>query len=108
MSSFIWWVVGVLGVGGALFAAAVIILGWPVLIAFAETKLGKIVIGIGTVGIGLVGLYLKGKSAGEAAQKAKQESDDAAFLQKQRQNADDVGRLSDAQLDNELLDKRPK
>ena len=66
--SWIWWIVGTVGLGGALLIGAVLIFGWPVIIG---TKIGRMALAIGAGAVAIFGVFLKGRSAGAQAEKDK-------------------------------------
>lgn len=99
-----WWAIGAFGVGGAALIACGIFLGWPVVLAFLNTKLGRIVALIGAVLAAFVFVYGKGKSDGSAADKAKQEKENADFVNAQATRDAADAQLSDDQLNSRLRD----
>jgi hypothetical protein len=103
MNDLIWWVVGVFGLGGALALGAVVIFGWPVVVQFVVgSKIGRILLTVVAAVIAAFGLYLKGRSEGRAAERARlkkiteREVSSAAWERKR------IDALSDAQVDKEL------
>lgn len=100
-----WWLVGTFGVAGVVLGAAVLVFGWPVVIG---TKVGRLALALGAGVLALFGVYTKGRLAGEARQRAKQEKDNAAFLENKRRRDAGLDELSDDELDKLLRDKRGK
>lgn len=97
--SWIWWLVGTLGLGGALLLGAVLIFGWPVIIG---TKIGRAALAIGAVLLAALGLYAKARQAGRLAERARLK----ALTEKEVSNAAveraRIDALSDDAVDKEL------
>ncbi len=59
--SYVWWVIGLFGIGGAL---AIFFIGWPVVLAFAQTKLGRMTILILGAVATVLAAFAKGADVG--------------------------------------------
>lgn len=101
MNQWLWWLIGTVGVSGALMIGVGLIFGWPVIIG---TKLGRTALAILTAGIGLVILYAKARAEGAAGQRTKQEKENAEFLGKVEASDAADAQLSDDELDRRLRD----
>ena len=74
MSDLIWWAVGGFGLSGVLLVGAILIFGWPVIVQFfLGTKIGRILLMVAAALAAVFGVYLKGRSEGRAAERAKHE-----------------------------------
>ena len=97
--SWLWWIVGTVGLGGALLIGAVLIFGWPVIIG---TKIGRMALAIGAGALAVFGVFLKGRAQGRAAERAKL----AKLTEKEVKNAAAervrIDKLTDEQVDKEL------
>ena len=97
--SYIWWIVGTVGIGGALLGGAILIFGWPVIIG---TKIGRMALAIGAGVLAIFGVFLKGRAQGRAAEREKLR----ALTEKEVKNAvterKRIEKLTDEQVDKEL------
>jgi hypothetical protein len=97
--SWIWWIIGTLGIGGALLAGAILVFGWPVIIG---TRMGRAALAVGAGALAVLGVFLKGKQEGRAAEREKlrklteKEVKNAAAERKR------IAALTDEQVDAEL------
>lgn len=98
------WLLGTLGLGGIVLLVLGLTIGSPVLLAFLQTKTGRIGAIAAAVALGVLALMSKERAAGIAAEKKRQENEDADFLN--QLNATDAAdaQLSDADLDKRLRD----
>ena len=106
MAHWLWWLVGTLGIGGALLLGAVLIFGWPVIIG---TKLGRLALAIGAGVLAVLGVYLKGRAEGRAIERARLKAlteREVADAAKERARID---ALTDEAVDAELSrwDRKP-
>ncbi len=99
MTSWIWWTLGTLGVGGTLLAIAIFTVGWPVLI---NTKWGRTLLIVGTAGLGVIALYFKGRNAGRLAERAKLKARIAEEVADSRKEKARIDAMTDEEVDREL------
>lgn len=108
MSAFfahpLWTLIGFLGAGGTIIAVFGLILGWPVVLAFLNTKIGRIGVAIAAAVVAVAALMSKERAAGAAAERKRQEDENAAFLNRQAQGDQKRAGASDADLDRMLRD----
>lgn len=106
MTHWLWWLIGTVGLGGALLTLAVFVVGWPAIIG---TKAGRVLLAIGVAILVALGMYAKGKAEGRAAERARL----AALTAKEVANAaaerKRIDALTDEQVDAELSkwDRKP-
>ena len=97
--NYLWWIVGTVGIGGALLIGAVLIFGWPVIIG---TKIGRMALAIGAGALAIFGVLLKGRAQGRAAERAEL----AKLTEKEVKNAAKekvrIAKLTDEEVDKEL------
>lgn len=103
LSHWLWWAIGLFGAGGTLLIVLAALGFWPLIIG---TRPGRLALAAVTAGIGLIILYAKVRAEGAASERARQEKEDAAFLDQvgARDAAD--AELGDAELDRRLRDNR--
>lgn len=95
----IWWAIGTLGIGGALFAGAVLFFTWPVVVQFfIGTKIGRALLFVGGLFVAAFAIFAKGEAAGKAAAAAKAEQ--------ARQDAIKARKNTDATVDALTPDQR--
>jgi dephospho-CoA kinase len=97
--SWLWWLIGTLGVGGTVLALAIFFLGWPAIIG---TRAGRMLLIIGTAGLGAVALYLKGRSVGREAERAKLKAKIGKEVVNAKKERDRINNLTDEEVDREL------
>lgn len=95
MIDWLWWLVGILGIGGVI----ALVLFWPFL---TGTKIGRILLGVGAIVLAILGFGAKMKSVGRAEERAKLKAQinkevDRAEVQSKRIDA-----MSDDEVDKEL------
>jgi len=99
MTHYIWWIIGTVGIGGALLGLAVLIFGWPVIVG---TKVGRMLLAIGGAILAALSIFAKGKAKGRAAERERLRQ----LTEKEVKNAvrerERIGKLTDEQVDEEL------
>lgn len=101
--TWLWWIVGTLGVGGALALGAGLIFGWPVLLAFfTQTKIGRALAFVG--GLILTGLliFARGRAAGKADEQERQKVQTEKEVERAEQRSKAIDAKSDDEVDQEL------
>ena len=97
--SWLWWIVGTVGLGGALLIAVGFTVGWPVIIG---TRIGRMALAIGAGALAVFGVLLKGRAQGRAAEREKlrkltEKEVKSAVAERVR-----IDKLTDEQVDKEL------
>ena len=100
---WLWWAIGTFGIGGCILIAIGFFMGWPVIVG---TKIGRTALAILAALGGALLLFAKARADGAAAQKAKQDKENADFLAKQKRTDAGIAAASDADLDRVLTDSR--
>ena len=97
--TWIWWIIGTVGIGGALLIGAVLVFGWPVIIG---TRIGRLALAVGAGVLAVFGVYLKGRAKGRAVERErlrKLTEKEVANAVKERRR---IGKLTDDEVDKEL------
>lgn len=102
IGNLFWWAIGTLGLGTTVLVVCGIVLGWPIVIAFLNTKLGRIGAIVGAVLVGFVFVYGKGKSDGAATVKTQEAKANADYVAKQDASNVAVAALPESELDKLL------
>jgi hypothetical protein len=104
------WLVATFGLGGAALILAAVVLGWPVVLTFLSTRLGRWLLGAlslgGAVLVGLAALYRKGRDDGVTAAQTQQKESDDDFMEQLHRRDGAIDDLSDDDLDRLLHDSR--
>lgn len=106
MSSWVWWAIGTLGLGGTLLVVAGFVVGWPVLLG---SKIGRIAIAVGLGVLAVLGFAAQQRAAGRAEERARLKAlteKEVAGAAAERRRIDS---LTDNQVDEELSrwDRKP-
>lgn len=96
-----WWLIGAVGISGALCIGIGVVLGWPVLVG---TKIGRVLLAVATLGIALIVALGKARQDGIQAEKDRQAKEDADFQNSQAARDRTIAADSDADLDRVLTD----
>ena len=101
--SYIWWIIGTFGVGGAAFGLLVLILGWPVVWGFLTgNRIGRIILAVATAGLGALIIYGRGRSAGRADELARMKDQSEKEIDRAEKDRDRIDHLPDGAVDDEL------
>ena len=107
--SWIWWAIATFGVGGALLAVVILIVGWPVVLQFfIGTKIGRGLLFVGGLIATGFALYVKGQAAGKAAEVAKLNAQTAKEVNVAAAESKRIDAQTDTQTDAELAKWSPK
>ena len=97
--SYIWWIIGTVGIGGALLGGAILIFGWPVIVG---TKIGRMALAIGAGALAIFGVFLKGRAQGRAAERAKLAKLTEKEVKSAAKEKARIAKLTDEEVDKEL------
>ena len=97
--SWLWWIIGTVGVGGALLIGAILVFGWPVIIG---TKIGRILLAVGAAALAVFGVYLRGRSEGRAAERKRLKKLTEKEVKHAAEERRRIDALTDEQVDEEL------
>lgn len=99
--SYLWWVIGLFGIGGTL---AIFFIGWPVVLSFAQTKLGRITIFILGAIATVLAAFAKGADVGYRRAENKRNKIAGREVNAAKKEADRVRSLDNDAIDRELSD----
>ena len=109
MTRFILWGIGTAGIGGALLIVAGVILGWPVLLAFfTQTTIGRALLFVGGLIATGFAIFVRGRAAGVADQKAKEQAQTAKEVKTAAADSARIDAQTDPEPDAELSKWSPK
>ena len=97
--TWVFWLVGTVGIGGILLGGAILVFGLPVIVG---TRIGRMALATGAAALALVGAYLSGRSKGRAAERAKLKwlvEKEVGVSHKERAR---INAMTDAEVDEEL------
>lgn len=100
--AWLWWIIGTLGLGGALLAGAVVVFGWPVIIG---TRAGRMALMIAGAAGAVLMVYLKGKREGRKAERNYLKRKTAKEVDHAEAESERIDGLSDGDIDRELLER---
>jgi len=97
--SYVWWIIGTVGVGGALLIGAILIFGWPAIIG---TKIGRRLLVVGAAALAVFGVYLKGRAKGRAVERERLRKLTEREVKSAAAERMRIDKLTDKQVDEEL------
>ena len=100
----ILWFFFSIGIPGLVICAVIFFFGWPVVISFVSTRIGKIILGITLFFLLLISVFFKGKIEGEKIARLKQRLQAKKEIERAEKDRENIDNMSDDELDRKLSD----